>query len=455
MTGDQKMSDQNPGDMTLKSCLVVAATLVMLNLPISAAAQDDLQQSAYEQARVFMQQAFAADGAGNHAEATTLLEKALALRPNHPGLLFAAAQTSASAGSHEAAFGFLERLAGLGISVNLDRAEAFNALKDDQRWMALADAMASNGRPTGKAKRTLQTKDTLLLVEGVAFDKTRDRFLLSSIHDRRIAVATPDGAVTDFADAESGLLSPTGMKVDATNDRLLVASASTPQTPGLGETDAGRSALLAFDLASGALQQTWEAGEGEHWFGDVTIGKDGALYISDSLQKELYVIPQGADEITALVAHPDFVSPQGLTLSDDGSFLYLADYAMGLFRITLTTGLVERLMPSGDLAPYGIDGLYFYGGDLIAIQNGVRPNRVIRINLTEDGSKIESSDILLAAHSDFLEPTLGVIAGDSLHLVANSGWPHFTKPPVDANVLRTELPATIVLEVALKGAGEK
>lgn len=438
--------NQHAGDIALKTCLVAFAALLLASLTTASAAD-----SAYQTARSLTRQAFAADDEGRHGEATQLLRQALAIRPNHAGLLFAAAQTSASAGEPETALGFLRQLATLGVTASLGRADALGVLHDNPAYQELAAAIEANAHPVGQAARTLQSDETLLLVEGIAFDAAGDRFFLSSIHDRRIVTAARSGALQPFADLKS--MSPTGMKVDARRGLLIVAAAATPQTPGLGETDKGKSAVLAFDLATGALKSTWtpEGGsEGtEHWFGDVAVAEDGTIYISDSLSPKLFYIPPGNTGIETLIANDNFPSPQGLTLSEDGASLYLADYAMGLFHIDLATKTVSRLAPCDTLSPYGIDGLYFHNGDLIAIQNGLRPNRITRIKLNETGKAITGSDILLAAHADFLEPTLGVVAGDRLHFVANSGWPHFGKPPVDAAALRAALPATIVLEIEL------
>lgn len=259
-----------------------------------------------------------------------------------------------------------------------------------------------------------------------------------------------DGAVSLFASADLGLWSPTGMKVDRARGHLVVASAATPQTAGIDKADLGTSAVHILNLETGALVKKWQFDGNQHWFGDVALGPDSTIYISDSLQTRLYEIPGGTGDIETLVSHADWPSAQGITLSDDGAFLYLADYAMGLFRIDLKAKTVLALSPSPDLAPYGIDGLYFHEGALIAIQNGVNPQRVIRIALNEAGDKILGTEVLVANHPDFLEPTLGVIVGDKFHFVANSGWPYFNNPPEDLEALRKELPATIILEVELE-----
>lgn len=406
-------------------------------------------EGAYDRARQAVREASADDENGRHELATRKFEKALALRPNHPGLIYALAQTTAASGNTDAALGWLDLLADLGITTDLGRAEALAPLRKDPRYEAIAKRIAANGNSRGAPAKTFTASETLLLVEGVAFDPVRDRFFLSSIYERKIVSTARDGTIAPFAGRAAGLWSPTGMTVDGARGLLVVASAATPQTPGISAEDRGKSAVHLFDLETGTMEKSWHSGDGKHWFGDVALGEDGTIYVSDSLQRQLYYIPGGTGDLEVLVAHPDFPSPQGIALSDDGAFLYLADYAMGLFRIDLGTKAVTRLAPSRDLAPYGIDGLYYWQGDLIAIQNGTSPQRIIRIELNEAGDQILGAHVLAANHPDFLEPTLGVIIGDTFHFVANSGWPRFGKLPEDPAALRKELPATIVLEIDL------
>jgi len=73
----------------------------------------------------------------------------------------------------------------------------------------------------------------------------------------------------------------------------------------------------------------------------------------------------------------------------------------------------------------GIDGLYGVGGDLVGVQNGVTPYRVVRLHLDGDGRRIMSADVLERARPDYAEPTLGVVVGRTLYYVANSQWERF------------------------------
>jgi hypothetical protein len=70
----------------------------------------------------------------------------------------------------------------------------------------------------------------------------------------------------------------------------------------------------------------------------------------------------------------------------------------------------------------GIDGLYFHENSLIGVQNGVTPQRVVRIRLSEDSKRAERLEVIEASNPAFDEPTLGVLVEDTFYFIANSQW---------------------------------
>jgi hypothetical protein len=70
----------------------------------------------------------------------------------------------------------------------------------------------------------------------------------------------------------------------------------------------------------------------------------------------------------------------------------------------------------------GIDGLYFHRGGLVAVQNGVNPNRVVRLFLSKDLGRVERFETIAANLPAFDEPTLGVIVKGDFYFIANSQW---------------------------------
>jgi hypothetical protein len=66
-----------------------------------------------------------------------------------------------------------------------------------------------------------------------------------------------------------------------------------------------------------------------------------------------------------------------------------------------------------------VDGLYFYRGTLIAVQNGIMAPRVIRIILVRDEKAAARFDVLERGNPLFEGLTTGVVVGKSFYYMAN------------------------------------
>ena len=70
----------------------------------------------------------------------------------------------------------------------------------------------------------------------------------------------------------------------------------------------------------------------------------------------------------------------------------------------------------------GIDGLSWYRGSLIAVQNGVFPARVLRLQLDGPGQRITEVVVLDRNLAHATEPTIGTVWERRYFYVANSQW---------------------------------
>ena len=146
--------------------------------------------------------------------------------------------------------------------------------------------------------------------------------------------------------------------------------------------DSGKSAVLKYDLLSGKLRGRYVAPDtGAHALGDLVVGTDGTVYVSDGIGGGVYVLAPGRDSLRALVQPGVLVSPQTPALSSDGATLFVPDYAIGIAAVNIASGKVTWITHSDSLALTGIDGLYRVGRDLIVVQNGLEPNRIMRLTL--------------------------------------------------------------------------
>lgn len=125
--------------------------------------------------------------------------------------------------------------------------------------------------------------------------------------------------------------------------------------------------------------------------------------------------------------------------------MYVADYSKGIFRVNMVTKQIVQLTPGDAVTLLGIDGLYYHRGTLIAIQNGISPQRVVGFRFS--GDRIDQFTTLEANHADFMEPTLGTIVGDEFYYVANSQWPLVNEKAV---LDEQKLTQPVVLKLNLK-----
>jgi len=180
------------------------------------------------------------------------------------------------------------------------------------------------------------------------------------------------------------------LAIDAARGRLWATTAAGPTFEHYDPADSGRTALLAYDLRTARrLARIELPRDGKrHVLGDMTLGRDGTVYVTESLAGGVYRLRVGANTLDTLAPSGTFLSPQTPVVARDGRRLLLPDYPRGLASLEIATGRVMWLPKPRTLASGGIDGLYRSGNDLIAIQNGTTPNRVIELGLNHDETAI-------------------------------------------------------------------
>jgi DNA-binding beta-propeller fold protein YncE len=126
------------------------------------------------------------------------------------------------------------------------------------------------------------------------------------------------------------------------------------------------------------------------------------------------------DELEPISAAGRFTAANGIALSTEGSKLYVADFGDGISVVDLSSGSVHPIGQPPGLCLATIDGLYFYRGTLVAIQNGYMSPRVVQFSLTTDGNRIQHARVLERRNPLFDGVTTGVIAGDEFYYIANN-----------------------------------
>jgi hypothetical protein len=200
-----------------------------------------------------------------------------------------------------------------------------------------------------------------------------------------------------------------------------VASTSSVYFKRFSKDDLGKAAVFRFKLSNGKLVDKFPvpAGSQQNTLSSIAVGRTGQVFAADGLRNIIYRLDGGA--LKPMVENPRLTSIRGLAVSGDGSKLYFADYQMGIFGVDLAAGQgFDIAADPSRVALGGIDGLYWYDNNLIVIQNGMSPHRVIRFGLGADGRSIDRITPLDSANPAFTLPTYGAIDGDGLYFIANS-----------------------------------
>ena len=244
-----------------------------------------------------------------------------------------------------------------------------------------------------------------------------------------------------------GLLGAFGLAVDAKRKTLWAASSAVPQAEGMTQTEKGQAGVFAFDLSTGEPKQAamLPSDGKEHVLGDLIVTAGGDVFSTDSATPAIYRFRSGQTGIEQFLTSDEFHSPQGLSLSKDGGKLAIADYANGIHIVDLATKQ-RKLLPTPPHATLlGLDGLVRYGRDLVGVQNGVDPQRVVRIRLNSDWTAIEGVDVLAANLPEMSEPSLAARRGNNLMVVGNAQWSHFS----DEGEIKEPLAATKIVSLSL------
>jgi hypothetical protein len=398
------------------------------------AAADD-----YADARAELVTAYQAE---NYSAMRTAASKALEARPGYPGALFNRALAEVLDGDSETSLETLNGLVRLAVDFGVADIPEFEPLKVLPGWPAYVQAVEQLYVPQGAAEVAYTHDAGDFVPEGIALGRSGELYLGSIRHGRIVRIG--DEAVV--LSTATGYWSVFGMRLDEQGG-LWFTSAAIPEYGG-GDEDAGRTGLFRLNLANNEIdvRALLPAGDEPKVLGDLVFIDDNTVIASESLTGALYRYSISGNTFVEIIGPGRFQSLQGLVLDRSAAYLYIADWVGGLFRINLADSKVERVTADNSVSLFGIDGLYRYGNELIAIQNGIRPHRVTGLTLSEDGLSITANRVLARNLPEFDEPTLGAIVGDDFYFVANSHWNRFDR---DGN-LPDGLTGPIILKIKLQ-----
>ncbi|MEZ4589248.1 MAG: hypothetical protein R2909_22975 [Gemmatimonadales bacterium] len=391
--------------------------------------------------------------AGDFARAREGMVRAATVWPGQPAYLYAAAGLSARVADTAAAAEWLERLAALGFWRDVRAAQDFAPVLGAPAITRAIARLAPNGDPLPRSRVAFTIPAPDFFAEGIDADPSTGEWFVTSVRHGSIARIDQAGAIAEIAPpADTPLGALLGIRVDRSRRLLWVSTKMFPMFGGYRPDAPGGSGVAVYDLAKRAwIGRAVVPDDGRpHWLGDLVLTPEGDALLTDSESPVVYRarLSGGRLEIEPWLEHRMFRSLQGAAFDQAGTTLFVADYSHGLFAVDVATHAVRHLPARPGASALGIDGLAWWRGSLIGIQNGGSPPRVIRIRLAADLGSVESVETIDRHLPVASEPTIGTLVGDRLYYVADSHWPLYD----DLGKLRSgaALAPTHILELELR-----
>lgn len=416
----------NPAELR---CLLIACLLgtslalpaqMLRNAPAPLPTDTQLELSKIDDLGELMQRADQWRSEGDTRRYTYALERLVALRPYSPSFQYRLAKAYALQDRKTETYDLLIKMQKQGLAINPDKDPDFDKVRSTPAFGHIVEGLVVNSTPWGEGKVAFTIDSKAELIESIAYDAKGKRFFVGSVRTGEVLSVDRNGKTSPFAAPATtpGLMSVFALAVDDARGFLWVGSGGSPQFQGYRPADIGRAGLFKFDLKGKLIEAYPLPFDGTpRAFGAMTVARNGELYATDPVSNVVYQVAGG--KLRALFTVPQSTSLRGIAVDPGHKFLYFTDYEKGLRIADLGKSEVRELtLVHQNLG--GIDGLHFWDGHLLAIQNGSVPTRVLRLQLTPDLTNLASAQPL-EANKDALEmPTFGAMAGDDLYFIANS-----------------------------------
>ncbi|MGB0523139.1 MAG: TPR end-of-group domain-containing protein [Flammeovirgaceae bacterium] len=388
----------------------------------------------------------------------TYLNKVLEIEqllPNRPAVIYRLASAYALTGNQKLAISNLKKLIWLRPDPKLADDEDFASIKHKGKFKKVIQHMQEMLKPINESAKAFELPELDFHPEGLAYDPATASFYCSSIRKQKIIKIDRNGVVSEFIPSgQDSLMSVSGMQIDPIHRVLWVCTGAIPNMEGFSKNQEGQTAIFKYDLTEGKLLKKYTLPKDEkvHYLGDLILHpQTNAVFTTDSYSSTIYTINPQTDQLEKYFSDSRWTSLQGLAFSDDGNYLFVADYRTNVYRLDTQSKNIRTLNTPQPVLLVGVDGLYFYKNSLIAIHNGITPFRVVEYILDDQLEVVKKYDILEHATPELNEPTLGVFCGDEFYYVANSPWGAYDRK---GNLLQDKLKKGLIMKIRPWETGE-
>lgn len=363
-----------------------------------------------------------------YADFVRILEHARKLRPDDPQLMVQLVSGYALTGQKAAAYTLMIQMQRQGLAVDFDQIPQTESIRSTQVYEHITKLMKDASQAYGFADTEFTLPADLHMPEALAWDEKNQQWLVGDVRNGKIRRFDAQGQEVGNAPfATDGLWGVFGLAVDSERGLLWASTTAVGQFIGFKTTDYGQTALVAFDLTSGAVKHSYKlVPDGQpHGLGSISLGADGTVYVADSRQPTLHVLKPDAKDLERLFSTPALTSIRGMSYSAKNRLLYIADRELGIMMWSEQDQQLYRLHKPDTLNLSGAEGLAYWEDHLVLVQNGINPERVIQIRLAADGRAIEHDAPLAANLEKFDGPSYGTVRGQKFYFFAANHWPAF------------------------------
>ncbi|MDH4108882.1 MAG: SMP-30/gluconolactonase/LRE family protein [Gammaproteobacteria bacterium] len=384
-----------------------------------AAAQNDI-----EKAQAELQAANASYRAGDFEGFTRSLERALELNPASLYTRYNLACAYARTGRADEAIPLLEGLVTARVDFGMADDPDLESLHERDDFRALVAKLEAGIAPVSNSHPRYTLQALGVMPEGIAADPATGRLFFGSMRSGDIFVLDPDNQLSRFATVEhSGRRAAVGMAVDTRRGLLWSTGTSFFMNEDFDEEAPAPSGLFSFDLATGDLRGHYFTADDGLGVNDVAISPSGEVWSTGAALRRL---DEATGRLEPVAVEPPVFGSNGIAFTPDGGTLFVSSYPVGLVAIDVSSGRSRVLDSPADAPLYGVDGLYWYDGDLVAVQNGVQPWRLLRLRLNEDRTAVASVRVIEFANPA-LTPMTGAILDGEIHYIGRAPAPE--SPP--------------------------
>ena len=355
------------------------------------------------------------------------MQKANELLPNYPDFMYELAKAYARNNQPIEALNSLKQVNYYRFPFDYQQEEAFKILAANPVFAGLRQQSALYLKPVRNSSLYLTIPDATFIPEGITYHADDKTFYVGSFAQNKIIQVQKDVPATELvARGQDGLGGVLGLKADAKKQELWVC-----QNTDVGP-EAGKGGVYKYSLATGKILKKYvlpAPAPGQiNTFNDIALTQDGTAFVTNSTTGAVYQITPQQDSLVRIPEISRTIYPNGLALSPDERYLYVASFG-GILVYDRAVKILTKLETNNQRRTGGIDGLYFYtqnGQDyLIGIQNaftvhGASAERIIKITLDTTLKTMIDFTILESLNPQFNAPTTGVIVGDDFYYIANS-----------------------------------